>query len=291
VNWLRRRGRERCRRATFVLAVALAGTPPAIAAQGVPEELRRERAEYANWLATAPSSPFRALLQHPIGRSVSLGPASTDIPLTGLGPATLEEKGGTLSLTVAGATRPVWRDRLVSLGSYQLLAQGPPGRTVVTVFGPERKGYAAPEHFPHAPRWRFEVSLDPVKRPTAQRLLAPDGTEVEATEAGTVTVPIGDRRVPLRVLRMPGAGGEESELEIYFQDQTNGRGSYPAGRFVNLSPAGEGRYVLDLNRARNAFCAYNSAYPCPAPWRGNRLPAIVAAGERYAGGGLSNPPQ
>ena len=58
-------------------------------------------------------------------------------------------------------------------------------------------------------------------------------------------------------------------------------GTYPAGRFVALTPAGGGRYRLDFNRARNPFCAYSSAYACPAPWRGNALPARIAAGEQY----------
>ena len=80
---------------------------------------------------------------------------------------------------------------------------------------------------------------------------------------------------------MPNA--DESELEIFFRDGTNGRGSYPAGRFVSLVPAGDGQYRLDFNRARNPFCAYSSAYACPAPWRGNTIAADVSAGERYAG--------
>ena len=66
-------------------------------------------------------------------------------------------------------------------------------------------------------------------------------------------------------------------------------GTYPAGRFVPLVPARGGRYRLDFNRARNPFCAYSSAYPCPAPWRGNTIPAPVEAGERYLGGGLDAP--
>ena len=51
----------------------------------------------------------------------------------------------------------------------------------------------------------------------------------------------------------------------------------------------DGQYRLDFNRARNPFCAYSSAYPCPAPWRGNVIPARIAAGERYSGGGLAAP--
>jgi uncharacterized protein (DUF1684 family) len=91
------------------------------------------------------------------------------------------------------------------------------------------------------------------------------------------------------VRRIPTPRTEESELEIYFRDGTNGRGTYPAGRFVTLVPEVDGRYRLDFNRARNPFCAYSTAYPCPAPWPGNTVPAPVRAGERYSGGGLSAP--
>ena len=88
----------------------------------------------------------------------------------------------------------------------------------------------------------------------------------------------------LRRYAVPGATPEESELEVYFRDRTNGRGTYPGGRFVSLVPADAGTYILDFNRARNPFCAYSSVYPCPAPWRGNSIPAAIEAGERYAGG-------
>jgi uncharacterized protein (DUF1684 family) len=129
------------------------------------------------------------------------------------------------------------------------------------------------------------VTLTRAAAAGTRRILAPEGSEVEATEAGTVSVMLGGKSQSLRVLRLPGAVEEESELEIYFQDASNGRSTYPAGRFVSLIPVTENRFVLDFNRARNPFCAYNTAYPCPAPWRGNALPcrsgpesAIRAAG-------------
>jgi uncharacterized protein (DUF1684 family) len=113
------------------------------------------------------------------------------------------------------------------------------------------------------------------------RILGLDGIEVEAAEAGSVLVPGGGGRTRLRVLRLPSSGSEESELQIFFRDETSGNGTYPAGRFVTLTAAGGGRVRLDFNRARNPFCAYSSAYPCPAPWPGNTLPTAITAGERY----------
>jgi hypothetical protein len=271
--------------AALVLATLALG-----AAQAPPDAIRVEREEFARWLETAPSSPFRAMAQVPIGPGIAFGPASADVPLTGVGPARIEERGGRLTLTAGGTARPVARDRLLSLGSFRLLPAGLPGRSVVTVFGPDARGYHPPTHYPYSPAWRFQVTLAPAAG-RSERLLAPDGTEVEATEAGTVTVSVGGRPTPLRVFRIGTPGTEESELEIFFQDGSNGSGSYPAGRFVNLVPGPDGRYVMDLNRARNPFCAYNTVFPCPAPWRGNRLPLPVEAGERYAGESPAKPPR
>jgi uncharacterized protein (DUF1684 family) len=127
----------------------------------------------------------------------------------------------------------------------------------------------------------FVGPLSPPDAARTVRLLGLDGVEVEGVEAGSVVVPIEGARTRLLVRRLPVSSGEESELEIFFRDATSGNGTYPAGRFVTLVPEGPGRYRLDFNRARNPFCAYSSAYACPAPWQGNTIDAPITAGERY----------
>jgi hypothetical protein len=272
----------------LVALVTLAATST-VASQEPPASLRAERAEFAAWLEQAPGSPYRALVQYPIGRGIGLGPAEAEVPLPGV-LARVEPRGNGYLLTIDGATRPIGRDRLTPLGKYQLLLGGPAGRAVATVFRPDSKGHRPPSYYPDAVGWRLTVALTPATKPTVQRMLTPDGVEVEATEAGAVVVLGAGLATRLRVFRLPSPGAEESELEIYFRDGTNGRGSYPAGRFVSLIPTSDGRYLLDFNRARNPFCAYSTVYPCPAPWRGNTIPSSVEAGEQYAGGGLSKPP-
>jgi len=264
----------------FLLALALAA-PAALSAQ-------TERDDYLAWLATAANSPFAAVAQQPIGAGLRLGPATADIPLAGLSEHRVIERGGAVSLEGPGG-RALPRGRPVPLGRYTIAVAGAPGRSVLTVFGRggERK---RAQHYPHDESLVFLGTLAPPAKRTTVRVLAVDGVETEASEAGTVTVPVGGTRTRLRVLRIPTGDGEESELEIFFRDATNGEGTYPAGRFVALVPEAGGHYRLDFNRARNPFCAYSSAYPCPAPWRGNTIPAPVRAGERYLGGGLTAPP-
>lgn len=245
------------------------------------DELARERSDYNNWLATAPNSPFAAVAQQRIGHGLRLGPADADLPLDGLPEHRLTASGGRIALDGPAGTRAVPPGLPVVIGNYMLVVDGSAAAPVVTVFGKSR-GARPVEYYPID---ESVVYTGPLARPDRRgtvRILGPDGVEVEAIEAGSVVVPIRGTSARLRVRRIP-TGGEESELEIYFRDETNGSGTYPAGRFVRLEPAENDTYRLDFNRARNPFCAYSSAYACPAPWQGNSLPAKVEAGEKYGG--------
>ncbi len=275
----------------FSSAVVLAACAALVAplASQTPADLTRERDAFAGWLRSAAISPFAALVREPIGEGLTLGPGDADIPLTGLKPHRVLERHGLVTLESPSDARPTPRGRPIRIGDYTLVVDGPADRGVLTVFGPLR-ARATPQYFPYQRGLVYEGGLRPPEHSGQVRILALDGTEVDASEAGSIDLPVGGMKARLRVLRIPLGAGEESDLEIFFRDGTNGQETYPAGRFVSLLPLGGGRYRLDFNRARNPFCAYNSAYPCPAPWKGNTIAAPIRAGERYAGEGLSAPP-
>ena len=248
-----------------------------------PSALARERADYREWLAAAPTSPLAAIAQQPIGTGLRIGPADADVPLAGVPEQRVVQQNGAVRLEDGTGGRAMPRGVPVRMGRFTLVADGPPGRAALTVFGPDHARKLSSYYDPD-PSLVFVGPLSPPAQRGTARVLGIDGLEVDAAEAGSVIVPLGHPRARLRVLRLPTAGSEESELAIFFRDATNGAGTYPAGRFVSLVPDGNGRYRLDFNRARNPFCAYSSAYPCPAPWRGNTISAAVRAGERYDGG-------
>lgn len=232
------------------------------------------------WLASAPLSPYAAIAVQPIGPGISIGPESADIPLPGIGRGQITEQAGGAQF-IRGSERIVLPlGRPVTVGPYRFVADGGTGRRLVIVYGAVRQA-KAPAWFPMRPDARVNVELAaPIRRGTF-RTLGLDGIETEAVEAGFVTVTLGGRATPLRVYRMGTAEDEEAELLIFFRDGTNAKGSYPAGRFVPLEPAGRGKYAVDFNRARNPFCAYSTVFPCPAPWPGNTLPVAMEAGEQY----------
>ncbi len=257
-----------------------------LAAQ-VPPDLARDRAAYDRWLLSASLSPYAAIAVQPIGGAgITLGPDPADIPLPGVPRATVTESRGAAQLAQGSTSRTLPGNRPVDLGAgYQLIIAGPAGRRVAAAYGPLRDP-KPPDYFDHQPALAYGVTLLPPERTGRFRILGPDGIETEAAEAGMVAVPIAGDTATLRVYLVGARDEEESELLIFFRDGSNGRGSYPAGRFVQLLPLSGGRYRLDFNRARNPFCAYNAVFPCPAPWPGNQVAASIDAGERYNGGGL-----
>lgn len=72
-------------------------------------------------------------------------------------------------------------------------------------------------------------------------------------------------------------------LFVPFADQTTGKETYSAGRYLDLHPTPTGIYAIDFNKAYNPYCAYNDTYECPFPPPSNRLKLEVRAGEKAPG--------
>ena len=85
--------------------------------------------------------------------------------------------------------------------------------------------------------------------------------------------------------------GKSHELEAYasgdelffvFGDQTSGRETYPAGRFLYADlPEDGGSTILDFNKAYNPPCAFNDFATCPVAAPQNRLATRIEAGEKF----------
>lgn len=71
-------------------------------------------------------------------------------------------------------------------------------------------------------------------------------------------------------------------LSIWFTDSTTGGETYDVGRYID---AGDDvhdpshRYVIDLNKAYNPYCAYSAMYSCAIPRKEDRLAIPLRVGE------------
>jgi uncharacterized protein (DUF1684 family) len=72
---------------------------------------------------------------------------------------------------------------------------------------------------------------------------------------------------------------EDGELFFIFRDQTAGKETYGAGRFLHAALPKGGKVELDFNKAYNPPCAFTPYATCPLPPKQNLLPIRIEAGE------------
>ena len=133
------------------------------------------------------------------------------------------------------------------------------------------------QYFPIDPSWRVEARLERYSEP--RRVAA--STVIEGLGWNPESPGVAVFRKDGETHRLEAyASGER--LFFVFGDRTNGKETYPAGRFLYTAIPGEdGRIVLDFNRAYSPPCAFNDFSTCPVASPRNRLPVRVTAGELF----------
>ena len=69
-------------------------------------------------------------------------------------------------------------------------------------------------------------------------------------------------------------------LFILFKDETNGKGTYEGGRYIDAEILADYKMILDFNMAYSPSCAYNEKFVCVLPPRENMLDIEIRAGEK-----------
>ena len=133
--------------------------------------------------------------------------------------------------------------------------------------------------YPAAPAWRIEARFEPYDPPRTIGIPNVLGQVTDAPAPGAVVFDLQGKTHRLDALGDPKEG-----LSLIFADQTNGKDTYGAGRFLETGPVKDGKVVVDFNLAYNPPCAFTAFATCPLPPAQNRLALRVEAGEkRYAG--------
>jgi uncharacterized protein (DUF1684 family) len=141
-----------------------------------------------------------------------------------------------------------------------------------------RKEFTHLSWYPVDPAWRIEAKFTPWEKPRVMKFdTVIDGVSEEDQSPGYVsfTKDGHDYRLDAVV--------DEDELFLIFRDQTSGKTTYPASRFLyaelpkNLKTTST--VVLDFNKAINPPCVFTAYATCPLPPPQNRLTLPVTAGE------------
>ncbi len=148
----------------------------------------------------------------------------------------------------------------------------------------DRAGFSGLDYFPPNPSYRLAGPLHIHETPEQFTILTSTGKSRPAERYGELRFSLEGEHLVLQVYRLldSQAPTPVQALFVPFTDRTSGVESYPAGRYVDLKEIGDGRYVLDFNRAFNPLCAYGmpERYACPVTPVENRLKIRVEAGEQ-----------
>jgi len=147
--------------------------------------------------------------------------------------------------------------------------------------GARRSAFRGLAYYPVDRVYRFELDLHEHKSKEVIQIADTAGQMRNLWRWGEFHFRIGDSDCTLQAYKSePG----EERLFVPFRDETNGKETYGAGRYLDLEPArhltSEGKWILDFNEAYNPWCAYSEDYACPFVPPENWLQVPVRAGEK-----------
>ncbi|HET7299936.1 MAG TPA: DUF1684 domain-containing protein [Oleiagrimonas sp.] len=155
------------------------------------------------------------------------------------------------------------------------------GLRIKNVHADTREHFQGLDYFPPDPSWRVEAEWHPTAPGEVLEMMTAIGTLEKHPVAGrAVFEHDGQRCELLPVVESP----EDKQYFLVFADQTSGKETYGAARFLYTEAPENGRIVLDFNKAYNPPCVFTAFATCPMAPPENRLPLRITAGElKYAG--------
>jgi uncharacterized protein (DUF1684 family) len=145
----------------------------------------------------------------------------------------------------------------------------------------DRAGFRQLDYYPPDPDYRFEVELIEHAVKSRVTMAYTRGEHRDFVQWGEFRFTIGDKACVLQAYK---SDAEEERLFVPFRDATSGRATYGAGLYLDLNASTDrspdGKWILDLNKAYNPWCAYSEDYTCPFVPQENWLTVPVRAGEK-----------
>lgn len=130
------------------------------------------------------------------------------------------------------------------------------------------------QYYPLNGDLRLEVELDTSIPHDTITMETSTGDVQEYQRAGKIRFDVEGRPAELTVF------GSHGELFLPVRDTTSTSETYPAGRYLEPEPLGDGKLLIDFNYLYNPYCAYNEQWSCPIPPVENWLRVPIAAGEK-----------
>ncbi len=174
----------------------------------------------------------------------------------------------------------------ITVGRLRLAVIERGDQLAVRVRDPEseaRKSFKEIRYFPVDAKYRVEAVFEPFPEAREAEMPSAQGPPQKMLAPGVLRFSLDGKQLSLQpFLEAP----DDDAYFIVFQDETAGKETYGAGRFLSakIPKTGTSRVVLDFNRATNPPCAFTPYATCPLPLPQNILAVRIEAGEKVPEG-------
>jgi uncharacterized protein (DUF1684 family) len=168
---------------------------------------------------------------------------------------------------------------VVSAGSLSFLVIDRGGKKALRVRDSEadaRTHFLGLDYFPIDPSWRIDAAWVPFEKPREVPMRDVLGNVSSALILGKAVFTRDGKTIEL----LPIQEDPDGVLFFVISDETSGKETYAAARFLYAAPAVDGQVHLDFNKAQNPPCAFTPFATCPLPPKENQIPLAVTAGEK-----------
>ncbi|MEO6298685.1 MAG: DUF1684 domain-containing protein [Paracoccaceae bacterium] len=129
-------------------------------------------------------------------------------------------------------------------------------------------------YFPYDPAWKIRARWEALTAPQSQSIDQKGGNATTVSLTHRAHFSLEGHTITLLATHW------KSGLPMFvIRDQTAGRETYPASRFLMGEDVTADAITLDFNKAHNPPCAFTDFAICPLPPRENILPFAMRAGE------------
>jgi hypothetical protein len=145
-----------------------------------------------------------------------------------------------------------------------------------------RREFSGLKWYPVDPSWRVKAKYIPFDKPHTLIFDTAVGVKEQDQSPGYVTFQRNGKEYRLEPVV------DDNELWFVMRDQTSGKTTYGASRFLyaEMPKSGikqPGALEIDFNKAENPPCVFTDFATCPLPPPQNRLALAVTAGEQMYG--------
>ncbi|GAA1626515.1 DUF1684 domain-containing protein [Leucobacter chromiireducens] len=145
---------------------------------------------------------------------------------------------------------------------------------------PDRTSYTGTATFPPRREWVITARFEPADRTGVEVASAAGNDRTQHYDSpGRAVFQVAGTEVALTLF----GSVEGGDLRAIFADETGTDLTFPAARFVDVTPLDASTVRIDFTRTTNPPCAYSASATCPFPPPENRLPVRIEAGELRPG--------